>query len=201
MDHPENSSEYAGLQVNSGVKQPPIVNPYLKRNRRRELSAAELVEGIVKGDVTILSQAVTLIESVNPDHQARAQEVINKCLPYSGRSIRVGISGVPGAGKSTSIDEFGMHVLREKGGKLAVLAMSVPKALSSEIRPVWKSWRSILTRSYVLVHRQVLWVVWPERRVRRLSSVRLLVSTRYLSRPWVSDRVRRPVTRWSTSSC
>ena len=83
MDHPENSSEYAGLQVNSGVKQPPIVNPYLKRNRRRELSAAELVEGIVKGDVTILSQAVTLIESVNPDHQARAQEVINKCLPYS----------------------------------------------------------------------------------------------------------------------
>ncbi|MBQ5533726.1 MAG: hypothetical protein IIU07_00295, partial [Lachnospiraceae bacterium] len=45
--------------------------------------------------------------SVNPDHQAKAQEVINKCLPYSGNSIRVGISGVPGAGKSTSIDEFG----------------------------------------------------------------------------------------------
>ena len=45
MDHPENSSEYTGLQVNSGVKQPPIINPYLKRNRRRELSAAEMVEG------------------------------------------------------------------------------------------------------------------------------------------------------------
>ena len=65
MEHPENSQEYAGLQVNSGVEQPPIVNPYLKRNRRRELTAAEMVEGIVKGDVTILSQAVTLIESVN----------------------------------------------------------------------------------------------------------------------------------------
>ena len=125
MEHPENSSEYAGLQVNSGVEQPSIINPYLKRNRfrRRELTAAEMVEGILKGDVTVLSQAVTLIESVNPDHQAKAQEVINKCLPYSGNSVRVGISGVPGAGKSTSIDEFGMHVLREKGGRLAVLAI------------------------------------------------------------------------------
>ena len=125
MEHPENSSEYAGLQVNSGVEQPSIINPYLKRNRfrRREMTPGEMVEGILKGDVTVLSQAVTLIESVNPDHQARAQEVINKCLPYSGKSIRVGISGVPGAGKSTSIDEFGMHVLREKGGKLAVLAI------------------------------------------------------------------------------
>ena len=125
MEHPENSSEFAGLQVNSGVEQPSIVNPYLQRNRfrRRELSVDDMVEGIRKGDVTILSQAVTLIESVNPDHQAKAQEVINKCLPYSGNSVRVGISGVPGAGKSTSIDEFGIHVLKEKGGKLAVLAI------------------------------------------------------------------------------
>ncbi len=125
MEHPENSQEYAGLQVNSGVEQPSIINPYIQRNRfrRRELSAAEMVEGIIKGDVTILSQAVTLVESVNPDHQAKAQEVIEKCLPYSGHSIRVGISGVPGAGKSTSIDEFGVHVLKEKGGKLAVLAI------------------------------------------------------------------------------
>ena len=115
MEHPENSAEYAGLQVNSGVEQPSIINPYLKRNRfrRRELSVGEMVEGIVKGDVTILSQAVTLIESVNPDHQAKAQEVINKCLPYSGKSVRIGISGVPGAGKSTSIDEFGVHLLKE----------------------------------------------------------------------------------------
>ena len=78
MEHPENSAEYAGLQVNSGVEQPSIINPYLKRNRfrRRELSAAEMVEGIVKGDITILSQAVTLVESVNPDHQAKAQAKI-----------------------------------------------------------------------------------------------------------------------------
>ena len=61
MDHPENSKEYVGLQVNQGVAQPSIINPYLKRSRfqRRELSVAEMVEGIVKGDVTVLSQAVT----------------------------------------------------------------------------------------------------------------------------------------------
>ena len=71
----------------------------------------------------MLSQAVTLVESVNPGHQAKAQEVIDKCLPHSGRSVRIGISGVPGAGKSTSIDQFGIHVLNEHGGKLAVLAI------------------------------------------------------------------------------
>lgn len=125
MEHPENSKEYAGLQVNEGVVQPSNINPYLKRSRfrRRELSVGEMVEGIVKGDVTILSQAVTLVESVIPEHQKKAQEVIEKCLPYSGKSVRIGISGVPGAGKSTSIDEFGIHVLDRFGGKLAVLAI------------------------------------------------------------------------------
>ena len=89
------------------------MNPYLNRARyrRREYTVGEMVEGILKGNVTVLSQAVTLIESVNPDHQQKAQEVIEKCLPYSGKSLRIGISGVPGAGKSTSIDQFGVHVL------------------------------------------------------------------------------------------
>ena len=125
MEHPENSKEFAGLQVNQGVVQPSNINPYLKRARfrRHEMSVGEMVEGIVKGDVTILSQAVTLVESVNPNHQKKAQEVIDKCLPYSGNSVRIGISGVPGAGKSTSIDEFGIHVLDRFGGKLAVLAI------------------------------------------------------------------------------
>ena len=125
MEHPENSKEYKGLTVNSGVEQPSNINPYLKRGRykHRRLSVNDYVEGIVKGDVTVLGQAVTLVESTNSEHQVQAQEVIEKCLPYSGRSIRVGISGVPGAGKSTSIDEFGLHVLKEHGGKLAVLAI------------------------------------------------------------------------------
>lgn len=125
MEHPENNAEYAGLTVNSGIEQPSIVNPYLNRRKfvRRELSVNDMVEGILKGNITVLSQAVTLIESANPAHYAKAQEVIEKCLPYAGNSIRVGISGVPGAGKSTSIDEFGLHVLDNYGGKLAVLAI------------------------------------------------------------------------------
>lgn len=125
MIHPENAAEYAGLIVNDGVAQPSQVNPYLQRGRfaRRQLSVNDYVEGILKGNTAILGQAVTLVESVNPEHQKIAQEVIEKCLPYSGNSIRVGISGVPGAGKSTSIDEFGIHVLKEYGGKLAVLAI------------------------------------------------------------------------------
>lgn len=122
MEHPENNQEYKGLTVNAGIAQPSSVNPYLKRKAKRELTVADYVDGIVKGDITILSRAVTLVESVRPEHQAVAQEVIEKCLPYSGHSIRVGISGVPGAGKSTSIDVFGLHVLA-KGGKLAVLAI------------------------------------------------------------------------------
>lgn len=69
-----------------------------------------------------LSKAVTLVESLAPAHQQLAREVIEKCLPHSGKSRRIGITGVPGAGKSTSIDVFGMHVLKQ-GGKLAVLAI------------------------------------------------------------------------------
>lgn len=132
MEHPENNEEYKGLTVNSGVEQPSNINPYLKRNRykRQELSVGDMVEGIIKGNVTILSQAVTLIESVNPTHQSKAQEVIEKCLPYSGNSIRIGISGVPGAGKSTSIDEFGVHLLDRTGGKLAVLAIDPSSEIS-----------------------------------------------------------------------
>ena len=79
--HPENSAEYAGLTVNSGVAEPPKVNPYLKpRKRRRTMTVGEYVEGILKGDVTILSRAVTLVESLVAEHQTVAQEVIEKCL-------------------------------------------------------------------------------------------------------------------------
>ncbi len=125
MEHPENSDEYKGLVVNKGIEQPSIVNPYLKKHRlpkRKELSVSDYVEGILKGDTMVLSRAVTLVESVRPEHQVLAQEVIEKCLPFAGNSVRIGISGVPGAGKSTSIDVFGLHVL-EQGGKLAVLAI------------------------------------------------------------------------------
>ena len=123
MEHPENDSQYIGLTVNEGVAQPPVVNPYFTRRKRKPLpTVAEMVQGILAGDVTMLSRAVTLVESLVPEHQQLAQEVIEQCLPHSGNSRRIGITGVPGAGKSTSIDVCGLHVLRD-GGKLAVLAI------------------------------------------------------------------------------
>ncbi len=121
--HPENNPEYKGLTVNEGVENVPTINPYLKsRLKRREYTSTEFVEGILAGDIALLSQAVTLVESSLPEHQIIAQEVIEKCLPYSGNSIRLGITGVPGAGKSTFIEALGMHLVRS-GKKLAVLAI------------------------------------------------------------------------------
>ena len=77
MEHPENNEAYKGLVVNAGIEQPSSVNPYLKRKvKKRQLSVNEFVEGIVKGDVPILSQAVTLVERVLSVHQAISQEVI-----------------------------------------------------------------------------------------------------------------------------
>ncbi len=126
MEHPENDKAYKGLKVNNGVEKLNSINPYLSQMKRRKaarLTADDYVDGILRGDVTILSRAVTLVESLLPQHQEVAQEVVERCLPHSGRSVRVGITGVPGAGKSTSIDAFGMHVLSGRGGKLAVLAV------------------------------------------------------------------------------
>ncbi|MDR0698978.1 MAG: methylmalonyl Co-A mutase-associated GTPase MeaB [Tannerella sp.] len=122
MEHPENEEIYKGLKVNKGVSA-PTVNPYFKRiPRRNKYSVSEYVESILKGNITILSQAVTLIESSIREHQLLAQEIIEKCLPHTGQSVRIGFTGVPGAGKSTSIDSFGMHIIKQ-GHKLAVLAI------------------------------------------------------------------------------
>ncbi len=126
MEHPENDEQYKGLKVETSPKNPGCVNPYMSFSRirsRRGLTVDEYVEGILRGDTTMLGRAITLLESTRPEHEELAQQVIEKCLPHSGHSVRIGISGVPGAGKSTSIDEFGLHVLKQYGGKLAVLAI------------------------------------------------------------------------------
>ncbi len=123
MEHPENDERYQGLSVNQGVESQPILNPYLKkRSHRPQYSADEYVKGILSGDKVMLSQAVTMIESTLPAHREMAAEIIEKCLPYAGNSTRWGITGVPGAGKSTSIESFGMELIRQ-GHKLAVLAI------------------------------------------------------------------------------
>ena len=126
IEHPENDACYKGLTVNKGIEQPEVMNPAiaerLKHIHRRTLTVDDYVAGILRGDVNILSQAITLVESARHDHQLMAQEVIRRCLPSTGRSVRVGITGVPGAGKSTFIEAFGKYLTGE-GHKLAVLAI------------------------------------------------------------------------------
>ena len=158
MEHPENDDLYKGLKVNKGVADVPTVNPYLKKRiQRKEYTPAEFVEGILKGNITILSQAVTLVESSKYEHQQVAQEIIEKCLPHAGKSVRIGITGVPGAGKSTSIDAFGMHLIGE-GRKLQCWRLTpvanVRKAASSATKPVWRPCPVKRTLSSVLRHQQ-----------------------------------------------
>jgi LAO/AO transport system kinase len=88
-----------------------------------------LVNGILSGDKTALSRAITLVESTNPSHLERANEVINQCLPHADKSVRIGITGVPGVGKSTFIEAFGKH-LTSLGHKVAVLAVDPSSSLS-----------------------------------------------------------------------
>ncbi len=124
--HFENESGFQGLKVNDGIAQPESVNSesvkrFLNKNRNL-LPAGNYVEGILRGDITLLSKAVTLVESSNPKHQEIAQEIIKLCLPHSGKSVRIGITGVPGVGKSTFIEALGSYITKQ-GGKLAVLAI------------------------------------------------------------------------------
>lgn len=118
------SKKPIALKVRTGVTQPPNINPNVlkKKGKRIKYTVDEYVSGILEGNITILSRAITLAESSLPEHNEIAQEVIERCLPCSGRSIRIGITGVPGAGKSTFIESLGSHILTT-GRRLAVLAV------------------------------------------------------------------------------
>ena len=116
----------SALKVNSGIDQPLSVDPKAAqrfiRKRKSVLSSQEYIDGILSGNRTILSRAITLVESQRPDHSPVAQEIITGCLPHSGRSVRIGITGVPGVGKSSFIEILGGYLTRQ-GKKLAVLAI------------------------------------------------------------------------------
>ena len=112
----------SALNVAQGVDDQPVVNPYFVRRKRRVMTTDEYVAGILEGNITILAQAITLIESNNPTHYAQAQEIIERCLPHSGKSVRIGITGVPGAGKSSFIEAVG-NMVTSFNHKLAVLAI------------------------------------------------------------------------------
>ncbi|MCX7987460.1 MAG: methylmalonyl Co-A mutase-associated GTPase MeaB [Bacteroidales bacterium] len=126
MDEIEKNDHDSALRVNEGIPQPPAISEEsverFKNIRRFRLTVDEYVEGILRGDRTILSRAITLVESNLPAHHALAQQIIQRCIPYSGKSFRIGITGIPGVGKSSFIEAFGMHVVN-KGHKLAVLAI------------------------------------------------------------------------------
>ncbi len=123
----------SALKVQDGIPQPDVVNPdalsRLRLKKRPKLTVDEYVDGIVHGNMVVLSQAITLVESLLTEHNLLAEQIIERCLPYAGKSIRIGITGVPGAGKSTFIEAFGMY-LTSIGYKVAVLAIDPSSTLT-----------------------------------------------------------------------
>ena len=123
----------SNLNEKPGVSQPESISSsavnQVQKSRKKQPSAQELTEGILAGNISALSRAITLIESTNVIHLAKANEVITACLPHANESIRIGITGVPGVGKSTFIESFGKH-LTSLGKKVAVLAVDPSSTIS-----------------------------------------------------------------------
>ena len=129
----ENQSKKSALTENKGIEQPESVNTNsvikIQQSRKVLPSSNELVEGILSGNIAALSRAITLVESTNITHLEKANEVINACLPHANQSVRIGITGVPGVGKSTFIEAFGNY-LTSSGKKVAVLAVDPSSTIS-----------------------------------------------------------------------
>lgn len=107
----------------------PAVLKKIQQARMTQPDTKELISGILAGEISALSRAITLIESSNPEHFTKANAIINACLPHANNSVRIGITGVPGVGKSTFIEAFGTHLARQ-GKKLAVLTIDPSSSIS-----------------------------------------------------------------------
>lgn len=118
----ESDSDKKSLSVKKGAGIYGSVNPDFKARKGQLKSKEEYVEGVLSGNRTTLSQAITLLESSRQDQRDLGQDVLEACLPHTGKSVRIGITGVPGVGKSTFIEAMGQY-LTTKGKKLAVLAI------------------------------------------------------------------------------
>lgn len=123
----------SALHEKEGIPQPEIISAvvaeHIQQFRKVQPSSEELIKGILAGNITALSRAITLVESTNSVHLEKANEVINACLPYANKSVRIGITGVPGVGKSTFIEAFGKY-LTDLGKKVAVLAVDPSSTIS-----------------------------------------------------------------------
>lgn len=123
----------SALHEKEGVHQPKSISDKvastLKKNRKKVPSSKDLIKGILNSEKTALSRAITLVESTTQKHQIQAREIIEACLPYANNSIRIGITGVPGVGKSTFIEQFG-KLLTQKNHKVAVLAVDPSSTVS-----------------------------------------------------------------------
>ncbi len=127
------SSSKSALNQSKSTPATPQVNPAsiekIKAYRKQLIPEEELADQLLKGNKTALGRAITLVESNQPLHKAKAEKLVEACLPYARKSIRIGITGVPGVGKSTFIEAFGSYLV-EKGKKVAVLAVDPSSTIS-----------------------------------------------------------------------
>lgn len=123
----------SALTEKKGVSQSEITNTSsiknIKKRRQTEVNTDTLISSILKGHIPALSRAITLIESKNPKHLEQANTIIKGCLPHANKSIRIGITGVPGVGKSTFIETFGTY-LTSLGKRVAVLAIDPTSSIT-----------------------------------------------------------------------
>ncbi len=127
------SKKKSALSEQDGVSSPEMTNANavlkIKEKRKLQRTTQDLVTAILKGNITALSQAITLVESKNPKHTDQANAIIKACLPHANTSVRIGITGVPGVGKSTFIEAFGTH-LTTLNKKVAVLAVDPSSSIT-----------------------------------------------------------------------
>lgn len=126
---PENAGDEFAVRVVKGIQSTGKKSESTNFKKNNFLSVHEYVEGVLKGDRIKLARAITLVESNSSRHHQLSQEVLQKLLPNSGNSLRIGITGTPGAGKSTLIESLGMFLLKE-GHKVAVLTVDPSSSIS-----------------------------------------------------------------------
>lgn len=123
----------SALHEKEGIKPPNTLSSVsakaIKTKRKKIPSVDDLVKGITSGNITALSRGITLIESTNQNHTQKANAIVTACLPFANNSIRIGITGVPGVGKSTFIEALGGY-LTKQNKKIAVLAVDPSSTLS-----------------------------------------------------------------------